>query len=717
MEAKQYLIQGRDYFAHIDGQIKMYDLLLTMVQEVRGLLMDGQFSAVWRSLCEYEHQANEVYLNWGIPDEYLCGGSFRTLRKLVRKELREMDSKPVEWSAVARKYSTLQFTGDELPPKPKHNGKHSKRAVKPVSAKKKSIGSTDKPVKSPEVRNSPEAQNIGPDGPKKPEQSAKKEKKRLLFEDDRPAPPVKLRHEPADSVSAGSPSPSNAPKGKKSKHTAADGTSAKPRKAVAGALCAAPVNVAAGVLHRGVSEHEDENVGVESAHKLEQGAESGVRFANHSIRAKRLKSRRNAREPLEKPNVGTSRGRSTAKRPRFHSNPLSRWRQKRAIQRQYAANLRAAKSASISAAKKSEKAVKAAENGVKAAKRAAEESARQIAFFIWRHKLILLIISLAVFGIAFLSVGISSCSTMVQSGVAVVGNSTYTSRDEDILGAEDAYAAKETELQSYLDNYESTHSYDEYHYNLDEIKHDPYVLISLVSSLHPGEWTLEDVGETLETLFQQQYILTETVRTETRQDSDGNSYTWTICTVTLENTDLARQTATMLDEDGLHLYATYMATRGNRPDLFPVSDYPNASGRQDYVDYDVPPEALEDETFAAMLAEAEKYLGYPYVWGGTSPSTSFDCSGYVSWVINHSGWNFGRLTAQGLFNVTTPVSAANAKPGDLVFFKGTYNTTEVSHVGIYVGNHRMIHCGDPISYADLNENYWQVHMYCYGRLP
>ena len=258
------------------------------------------------------------------------------------------------------------------------------------------------------------------------------------------------------------------------------------------------------------------------------------------------------------------------------------------------------------------------------------------------------------------------------------------------------------------------------------------MLVSILTAYHRGEWTLAEVQGTLEMLFDQQYILTEEVvvevcyRTETRTDSEGNDYdvevpyNYYICNVTLENFDLSHLPVYIMGEDQVSMYATYMATLGNRPDLFPSSQYPNASQREDYLDYDVPPEALEDETFAAMLAEAEKYLGYPYVWGGSSPSTSFDCSGFVSWVINHSGWNYGRLGAQGLCNICTPVSPANARPGDLVFFKYTYdapNPDGVTHCGIYVGNGMMIHCGSPISYANLNTSYWQAHFYCYGRLP
>ena len=318
----------------------------------------------------------------------------------------------------------------------------------------------------------------------------------------------------------------------------------------------------------------------------------------------------------------------------------------------------------------------------------------------------------------------------VGSGIAA---STYPSRDEDMLGAEAAYCAMEEELRDYLDSYESTHDYDEYHFDLDDIEHDPYVLISILTALHQGEWTLAEVQGTLQMLFDRQYILTEDVvveeryytETDTWTDDEGNTHTDTyrvyydyyICTVTLDNFNLSHLPVYIMGEEQLGMYAVYMATLGNRPDLFPYSDYIDKYVNNSYTDYEIPPEALEDEVFAAMIEEAEKYLGYPYVWGGSSPSTSFDCSGFVSWVINHSGWDVGRLGAQGLCNICTPVSAANAKPGDLVFFSGTYDAPGVTHVGIYVGNHTMIHCGDPISYTNLNSSYWQAHLYCYGRLP
>ena len=255
------------------------------------------------------------------------------------------------------------------------------------------------------------------------------------------------------------------------------------------------------------------------------------------------------------------------------------------------------------------------------------------------------------------------------------------------------------------------------------------MLTSILSALHDGVYTLGDVQGDLAMLFEKQYTLTQTIetetryRTETRTDSEGTPYTvevpytYYICNVKLENFDLSHLPVYIMGEEQMSLYAVYMHTLGNRPDLFPNGTYPNASTVKEPTYYEIPPEALEDATFAAMMAEAEKYIGYPYVWGGSSPSTSFDCSGFVSWVINHSGWDVGRLGAQGLCNICTPVSPEQAKPGDLVFFVGTYDTPGVSHVGIYVGNSVMLHCGDPISYTNLNSSYWQEHFYCYGRLP
>ena len=469
----------------------------------------------------------------------------------------------------------------------------------------------------------------------------------------------------------------------------------------------APLNAVSVQTHRKIQETEQENVGVESAHRLEETAEGGA----HSRRVQKLKPYREAekaRMRMGKANVNALYRKHIRDNPQLASNPISRWQQKRAIRKQYAASVKSGQSISATM-----------ENAAKAAKQAAEKS-KATGNFIWKHKKgFALAVALFLAVSVFLN-GLSSCSVLVEGVLSGLGSSTYPSADADMLGAEAAYSGMEAALKHELDNYAALHpGHDEYQFDLDEIGHDPYVLISLLTAYQRGGWTLADVGDTLEMLFDRQYTLTETVTRTTRYDENDQPYEYTVCKVTLTNFDLSHLPVYVLDEDGMHFYATYMATLGNRPDLFPVSEYPNASTKEDYLDYDVPPEALEDEVFAAMLKEAEKYLGFPYVWGGTNPSTSFDCSGYVSWVINHSGWNYGRLGVIGLENVCTPVSAANAKPGDLVFFIGTYDAPipdRPSHVGIYVGNGMMIHCGSPISYANINTPYWQNHFYGFGRL-
>ena len=474
----------------------------------------------------------------------------------------------------------------------------------------------------------------------------------------------------------------------------------KPPSKLQHTLRDAPADTALGAVHREVRQSEADNVGLESAHKTEKAAGRLVRAGYRSHKLRPYRKAAAAERKLGKANVNALYQKSLQENPVLSSNPLSRWQQKQAIKRQYAA-------ATVG---------QTATNTARSAKTAAKKS-RQAADFARRHKKGFLVAAGLFLAVAFFLNCMSSCSVLVQGGMSGVAGTTYPSTDEAMLGAEDAYAGMEAELQDYLDTYESAHSYDEYHFDLDEIGHDPYVLISILTAYHQREWTLDEVQGTLDMLFEKQYILTERVVVETRYDSEGDPYSWYICYVTLENTDLSHLPVYIMGEEQLSMYAVYMATLGNRPDLFPQSQYPNASQKEDYLDYDVPPEALEDEQFAAMLEEAEKYLGYPYVWGGSSPATSFDCSGFVSWVINHSGWDVGRLGAQGLCNICTPVTAANAKPGDLVFFKGTYDTPGASHCGIYVGNGMMIHCGSPISYANLNTSYWQEHLYCYGRLP
>ena len=498
----------------------------------------------------------------------------------------------------------------------------------------------------------------------------------------------------------------------------------KPPSKLTHAVRDAPANLILSQVHREVRQSEDDNVGVEAAHKVEQAVESGGRLVQSAHRAHQLKPYRaaiRAEKKLERANLDALQKKAEIDSPT--SNPVSKWQQKQAIKKQYAA------------AKHNQAAqttAKAAENTAKAAKKAAEK-AEKAGKYVWEHRRGFAIAAAILLMLAFLLNGLSSCSVIMDGVGSGIAASTYPSQDADMLGAEAQYCEMEAELQRYLDTYESTHDYDEYHFDLDTIEHDPYVLISIITALHQGEWTLDEVQGTLQMLFDRQYILTEDVVVETRYrtetdtwtGADGNTHTDTyqvpydyyICTVTLENFNLSHVPVYIMSEEQLGMYATYMATLGNRPDLFPGSGYIGKYVEGSYTDYDIPPEALDDEVFATIIKEAEKYLGYPYVWGGSSPSTSFDCSGFVSWVINHSGWDVGRLGAQGLCNICTPVSSANVKPGDLVFFTGTYDTPGVSHVGIYVGNNMMIHCGDPISYANLNSSYWQSHFYRYGRLP
>ena len=469
-------------------------------------------------------------------------------------------------------------------------------------------------------------------------------------------------------------------------------------------------------VHGKIYENEHENVGIEGAHRSELVGESalrhGSRFVKRKIREHPAKAVQKAESRYIKATADYHFHTAAQEHPELSKNALSRFWQKRRLRRRY-----------------QKQAKEAAKYGAQAAGKTAvttEKLAARAVGFVKRHPVGCLLALACVLLVLVMQSCSSSLVTLGNSTIGAVGASTYPCEDGDMLGAEAAYCGLEAELTDYLDSYESTHDYDEYHFDLDEIEHDPYVLLSLLCSLHEGQWTLDQVEGSLQTLFDNQYILTEDVvvevryRTETRTDSEGNDYevevpyNYYICYVTLENKNLSHLPVYLLSEDQMSRYAIYMATLGNRPDLFPGSEYVGKY-TEPPEGYEVPREYLDDETFAAILSEAEKYIGYPYVWGGSSPATSFDCSGYVSWVINHSGWNVGRLGAQGLYNICTPTS--NPQPGDLVFFKGTYDTSGVSHCGIYVGDGRMLHCGDPIGYANLNTSYWQSHFYAYGRLP
>ena len=462
-----------------------------------------------------------------------------------------------------------------------------------------------------------------------------------------------------------------------------------------------------GYVHGKMFEVEQDNVGTEGAHRSELVGESalrhGKRFVQKKIREHPAKAVRKAESRHIKATADYHYRMAAQEHPEMQGNALSRLIQKQKIKRQYAKQARVA-----------------AKQGAKAAEKTAvttEKLAARVVGFVKRHPVGALLFVAVFLLLVMMQSCMSSLATLGNGTARAVGASTYPAEDADLLGAEAAYCALEAELQNYLDTYTSTHSYDEYHFDLDEIEHDPYVLLSIISAWHEGEWTLAEVQDTLQMLFDRQYTLTETVVTETRYDAEGDPYTWYICYVTLESENLSHLPVYIMGEEQLSRYALYMATLGNRPDLFPGSDYVGKY-TGDPVEHEVPEEYLADETFSALLTEAEKYIGYPYVWGGSNPNTSFDCSGFVSWVLTQSGvCNTGRLGAQGLYNISTPVSSANARPGDLIFFVGTYDTPGVSHVGIYVGGGKMLHCGDPIQYADINTSYWQSHFYAFGRPP
>ena len=474
----------------------------------------------------------------------------------------------------------------------------------------------------------------------------------------------------------------------------------KPRGPVRRVLGAAGWNVH-GFVHGKVYEVEHENVGTEGAHRSELLGEAalrqGTRYAKKRIREHPARAVHKAETQYIKARADYQFRMAAQENPELAKNVVTRYWHKQKLKKQYAKQARQA-------------AKQTAKQGAKAAGKTAaatEKLAERAVAFVKRHPVGALIALACVVLVLSLQSCASSLITLGNAAAGAVGATTYPAQDGDMLGAEAAYCSLEAELQHYLDTYESTHDYDEYHFDLDAIEHDPYVLVSILSAWHEGEWTLADVQPTLQMLFDRQYTLTENVvkerryyiETDTWTDEDGNTHTdsyrvyydYFICYVTLDNFNLSHLPIYIMGEEKVSRYSLYMATLGNRPDLFPGSSYVGKYTSPPE-GYEVPGEYLDDETFAAMLSEAEKYLGYPYVWGGSSPATSFDCSGFVSWVVNHSGWNVGRLGAQGLYNICTRTSSP--RPGDLVFFKGTYDTPGVSHCGIYVGDGMMIHCGD-----------------------
>ena len=500
-----------------------------------------------------------------------------------------------------------------------------------------------------------------------------------------------------------------------------------------------PGNLAADALsakaHQSVrNADQDNNSGVEAAHFTEGSAEGAARAGSRFQYGRKLRQYKKL-ERLEKKGNKDAVDSIFAERMKSDSqagsNLFSRWRQKQAIKKEYAA----AKAGAAAAENTASGTAKAAQGTVSITEKAFQ--------FVQSHSHI--IIGIAAVGLLVLVIAgsVSSCSVLINGGGNVVLGTSYTAEDEDLKGVETDYTRLEDKLRKQIDRIETDHpGYDEYRYNLAEIGHNPYELASLLT-VEFENYTRSQVQARLQSIFEAQYELKleEKVEIRTRKETrvgyrynpitgTGHTYTYQvtvqyeykILNVTLLNRGVdyvARNSG--LTDDQLQRYEVTLECRGNRDDLFAGIAFatPDGAGSSgEYQDYDIPGEALTDEKFRKMITEAEKYLGYPYVWGGSSPSTSFDCSGFVSWVINHcgNGWNVGRQTANGLMGKCDIIPKSEAKPGDLIFFQKTYNTSGASHVGIYVGNGMMIHCGNPISYASIETNYWRQHYYCMGRI-
>ena len=470
-------------------------------------------------------------------------------------------------------------------------------------------------------------------------------------------------------------------------------------------------------LHNKIHEVEHENVGVEGAHKSELVAEAGARKLTRY--AKRRYREHPARKVAKwerkdmKARANVEFQKMAAEHPELASNPLSRMQQKWKLKRRYSKEAKAAAKQSAKAAKKT-----AAASG---------NVTRRAAQFVTRHPVAALVLLLLLL-LCFLVSAVSSIFPTLGSGLAnAVSGTSYASEDADLLGVDEDYTALENELAQTVANIESTHpGYDEYRYSVDEIGHNPYELASYLSAKY-HVYTREQVQDELREIFEAQYELTLTeevevrYRTETRTDSEGNSYTvevpynYYILNVTLTNKTLPAVILPRLNEQQREIYTVMQQLKGNKPYLW---EGIYTGGEDSGPSYEIPGEALDDPAFAALMAEATKYIGWPYVWGGSSPSTSFDCSGFVCWVYTASGvHNLPRTTAQGIYNQCAIISPDEAKPGDIIFFTGTYDSPgPVSHVGIYVGDGMMLHCGSPIQYANINSSYWQSHFYAFGRL-
>lgn len=498
------------------------------------------------------------------------------------------------------------------------------------------------------------------------------------------------------------------------------------------------VKTAGDQFHRQVKEsNEDDNVAVDAVLQADQKTETALQMGEHAYHAHKMRPYRRlekAEKCLDKANIRVMEKQYQQEHPQFTSNPYSRWQQKRAIRREYAAAKRGANGRTVQSTAKS--AEKATEKVSDAAGKTVE--------VIRRHPTILLLLALGGMLLIVMS-SLQACTPLAQSVLESVVIGTYPAEEEDVRAAERVYAEKERQLKDEMDHYERYHpGYDEYHVEADEIWHNPYVLIAIISAYYDGqEWDIDSAMPVIEKYFALQYVVTETVTTKTRYRTERQTgtrlvtdpdtgrthtetysydadvpYTYTICNVKLENKDLSHLPVVSMSHHTMGMYALYMASHGNMEGIF---HGPHAVPLKDPMLYDIPQETLDaDPTFARLMEEANKYVGYPYVWGGASPETSFDCSGFVSYVFTASGvYNTGRLGAKGLRSLCRDVPVDQARPGDIVFFDGTMGegVAGITHCGIYVGNNMMIHCGSPLGYANLNDSYWRQHFHSFGRVP
>lgn len=509
-----------------------------------------------------------------------------------------------------------------------------------------------------------------------------------------------------------------------------------------------PLKAVSAGIHHELDRQEEDNTGLEAAHSTEKGVSSALRsLRRRHEKTRQVKAGRSTRATEAQENTKTASsasklskqadvmkssktGHPSGETPVLASNPLSHWRQKRAIREQYAAARRAG-SQPVTAGSTLIDKVKSGFQGVKGLVRRKKRSG--------------LLIGLLLSLLLFVMHSLSSCSVILDGTLSSIASATYPSEDSDMKAAEAMYRQMEADLQQEMDHYLALHpEYDDVTIDCDKIEHDPYVLISMLTALKNAKpWTIDDVAGLLRTIFDKQYIRTETVTTETRYRKEWQTgvryvrdprtgqyypeyyqyeasvpYLYRTVHVKIENFNLSHLPVYLMSRQQMGLYAMYMSQLGNRPDLFPGSPYIQKYLVTKYPKYEPPPEDLQDPVFAAIFEEANKYLGYPYVWGGASPKTSFDCSGFVSWVLNQSGWNIGRLGSQGLYDRSQVIQAEEVRPGDLIFFTRTFEAdNDVTHVGIMVNQNTMIHCGDPIQFTRIDDAYHIEHFYAFGRIP